>query len=324
MSISYTPAGLLDRIQSNNNMYYTNSYIKKVRESDDDVESFQEKFQDFRKAVRNLHNYSSADTTNDKLKKYLTKLTDTYNSMVKNKDSLTDSSLQKHLDKLDSLIDDNAKSLKKLGLNKTDGKLEFDEDTFDDDADQKTIDKLFTGTDSFIDQAYKLMRKIDKSANDAQYVTNEYHLSQGVKYSNEEIEQAKTYLNIQTYSTKLNVLNKYVQDNQINNTNKIDVFYLFDWLKTGLNSTDKNGEIETLYNDNKENLDKLGFSYDEDNKKLIYTRDDDMDMTEEGFKESYAALFGDSTDFRSKLDAYCKEGYSQTMQLETIGVDISV
>jgi hypothetical protein len=251
MAVSYTSTGLLDRIKSNNYTFYTNSYTKNVRESDDNVEDFQEKFEEFRKAVRSLSNYSSNASYDEKLKKQLTNLTDTYNSMVKNKDSLTDSSLQKQLDKLDTLIDDNAKNLKKLGIKKTDGKLEFDEDTFDDDADQKTINKLFTGTDSFINQASRLMRNIDKSADDARYVTTEQHLVHGVKYSKEDIEQANTYLNIQTYSTKLNVLNKYVQDNQINNTNKTDVLYLFDLLKNGLNSTDKNGEIEALYNDNK-------------------------------------------------------------------------
>jgi ribosomal protein S17E len=150
----------------------SSSYIKYVREEDENVESFQSKFEDFRKVIRNLHNYSSNDTTNDKLKTYLTKLTDTYNSMAKKKDGITDKSLLKQLDSLDSLFEDNAKALKKLGLKMSDGKLEFDDDKFDDDADseQKTINSLFTGTNSFIDQIYKLMRKIDKSASEAQYV----------------------------------------------------------------------------------------------------------------------------------------------------------
>lgn len=162
-------------------------YKKIVRESDEDVESFQTKFEDFRKVVRKLHNYSSNDTTNDKLKDYLTDLADTYNSMVKDKDNITDKSLLKQLDKLDTLFDDNSKALKKLGLKMTDGKLEFDDEKFDDDADseQKTINSLFTGTNSFIGQAFLLMRKIDKSASDAQYVLTE-------RYYTEKVDEAGT------------------------------------------------------------------------------------------------------------------------------------
>jgi hypothetical protein len=85
---------LLDTIQ-NNNYKYTRSYTKQVREADDDVEDFQDNLVEFKKIVRRLHNYSSTDTTDDKVKSYLSDLADTYNSLVSNKDKLTDSSLQK-------------------------------------------------------------------------------------------------------------------------------------------------------------------------------------------------------------------------------------
>jgi hypothetical protein len=313
---------LIDTIQNNGNKY-TRSYTKQVREADEDVEDFQDNLVGFKKIVRKLHNYSSTNTTDDKVKSYLSDLADTYNTLVKNKDSITNSSLQKQLDKLDTLIDDNAKSLKKLGLKKTDGKLEFDEDTFDDDADQKTINKLFTGTGSFIDQAVKLMRNIDKSADDARYVTSEKRLVQGVKYSGEEISQANTYLNIINYTSVLNRVNKNVQNDEFNNkVNKYDMFGLFNDLIDSLNSTDKDGKVEALYDENEDKLNSLGFSYDEDNKKLIYTQDDDMDMTTEEFKQSYEALFGDSATFTSKLNDYGKEGYNETMKLSEIKVTI--
>jgi hypothetical protein len=323
MAVSFTSTGLLDRIKSNNNTFYTKTYTKKVRESDDNIEDFQEKFAEFRKAVRSLNNYSENASYDERLKKQLTNLTDTYNSMIKDKDSITDSSLQKQLEKLDTLIDDNAKNLKKLGIKKTDGKLEFDEDTFDDDADQKTINKLFTGTGSFIDQAVKLMRNIDKSSDDARYVTSEKRLVQGVKYSGEEISQANTYLNIINYTSVLNRVNKNVQNDEFNNkVNKYDMFGLFNDLIDSLNSTDKDGKVEALYDENEDKLNSLGFSYDEDNKKLIYTQDDDMDMTTEEFKQSYEALFGDSATFASKLNDYGKEGYNETMKLGEIKVTI--
>lgn len=319
MTINYNSSSLLDTIQNNGNKY-TKSYTKRVREADEDVEDFQEKFEDFRKVVRNLHNYSSTSITDDKLKTYLTKLTDTYNSMVKNKDSITDSSLQKQLDKLDTLIDDNAKSLKKLGLKKTDGKLEFDEDTFDDDADKKTINKLFTGTDSFIDQAYKLMRKIDKSASDAQYVTTEYNLHSTTKYSDADILNANVYLLMQQSGSLLNDYYKYNQNNMLEyneETNKDNINQILYSLSLGLESADKTDRLTGICSDNKDNLKKLGISYDADNKTITYSEPSSID------EDAFNALFSsDEGSFYTKLSAYCKDGYSQTMQLDKIGVTL--
>jgi hypothetical protein len=314
---------LMNTIQNNGNKYKTGSYIKQVREADDDVEDFQDNLVEFKKIVRRIHNYNSNDTTQDKVKSYLSDLADTYNTLVSNKDKLTNSSLQKQLDKLDTLIDDNAKSLKKLGLKKSDGKLEFDEDTFDDDADKKTIKKLFEGTDSFGDQLFKITRDIDSSASDAQYVTSEKRFVQGVTYSKKELSQASSYLNIIKYSSVLNNFNEHVQNGELSdNINKYDMFYLFNKLSDSLNSTDKDGKVKALYDENKDNLNNLGFSYDENNEELIYTQDDNMDMTTEEFKQSYEALFGDSATFVSKLGDYGKEGYNQAMKLSEIKVTI--
>jgi esterase/lipase superfamily enzyme len=179
----------VDAVSSTTTTQYTyKKYKKLVREADEDVEAFQKKFEEFRKTVRKLHNYSSSDTTNEKLKDYLTDFTDTYNSMIEDKDKITDKSLLKQLDKLETLFDDNSTALKKLGLKKNDdGELEFDDEKFDDEADseQKTINSLFTGTDSFIGQAFLLMRKIDKSASNAQYVMKErYYYTTNVDSTN--------------------------------------------------------------------------------------------------------------------------------------------
>jgi hypothetical protein len=316
MNVNYTCSSFIDKVK-NNNYSYTNSYTKLVRESDTDVEKFQEKFEELRKNIRSLHNYSSNNTTDEKLKNYLTKLTDTYNSMVNDKDSLTDSSLQKQLDKLDSLIDDNAKALKKVGLKKTDGKLEFDEDTFDDDADKKTINKLFTGTDSFIDKAHKLMRNIEKSADNAQYVTTERHLSHTTKYEDEDIDKARTYISLQSNT-------KSITD-QLKNASEstdTDIAELLDELGSALDSADKDEGLIEIYKKNEDNMKKVGFSFSDDYKTLAF--DKSVDMTSDDFEQSYETLFGDTSSFQSQLDAYCKEGYSQAMKLETIGVDISL
>jgi hypothetical protein len=323
MSISYNASDFLNRITSNNNNYYTSSYKKNVREEDDAVEKMQEKLESLKKAVRNLHNYSSSDTTNDKLKNYLTELADTYNSMVDKKDSLTNSTLKKQLDKLDTLIDDNAKNLKKLGLKKTDGKLEFDEDAFDDNADQKTINKLFTGTDSFIDKTFKLMRKIDKSASDAQFVTTEKHFYEGVTYSNEDITQAKAYLELLRYGSLANKLNDYVQKDEINTTNSIDLYGVLEALRDGLNETDDGKKVGEMYNKYEASLSRVGFSYDNslNANKLAYTRNTISDIAYPEYKTAFNNLFGvdnSSDGFLSWLDSYCKDGYDKAIKLSDI------
>jgi hypothetical protein len=328
MSINYNASDFLNRITSNNNYYYTSSYKKNVRESDDDVEAFQSEFSDFRKIVRRLNNYNSNDTTEDKLKDYLSDLADTYNSMSKKAENITDSTLKKYLNKLDTLIDDNAKSLKKLGLKKNDdGELEFDEDTFDDDFDQKVADKLFTGTDSFIDQARKLMRNIDYSASDAEFVTNEKRFYDGIKYSNEEINQANAYLNLLNYSTSLNKLNSYVQDNKISNINKEDMYDVFEKMRDNLNLLGEN--VKTFYEKFGTYFKDLGFSFE--NNSVTFSRNAEDDNTsnntssadsvdasysslKETFKNAFGYLFGDS----SPLCDYYKDGYNQTIKLDKI------
>jgi hypothetical protein len=335
MSINYNASDFLNRITNNNNYYYTSSYTKNVREADDEVESFQSKFSEFRKIVRRLNNYNSNDTTEDKLKDYLSDLADTYNSMSKKAENITDSSLKKYLNKLDTLIDDNAKSLKKLGLKKNDdGELEFDEDTFDDDFDQKVADKLFTGTDSFIDQARKLMRNIDYSASDAEFVTTEKRFYDGIKYSNEEITQAKAYLNLLNNSTVLNTLSGSVKDGSISNIDKEDMYSVLESVRDNLNLLGENGK--EIYENEKYNADFANLGFSLENNSVTFSRNAESVDTSDGtsysslkqeFIGSLTQLFGDESSndggFMNWLKKYCQDGYNKTIKLEEIRKNIS-
>lgn len=314
----------------NNGYKYTRAYTKQVREADDDVEDFQGELESFKKIVRKIHNYSSTNTTDDKLKTYLSDLKDKYNSLVKNKDSLTNSTLQKKLDKLDALIDDNAKALKKLGLKKTDGKLEFDEDTFDDDDNDKksTIKKLFEGTDSFGDQLYKITRDINKSAAAAQYVTTEYHLSSTTKYNESELIKAENYSVIQPWGQMLNTLyNAKMADNGVDYNSNDDILDIIDqsleYITSNINYLNNDEGIVSLCKDNAENLEKLGITYDETDNKFTYEPIKDSNDRNTIDSDAFDALFNGSEDsFYSKLIAKCKEGYNKTMKTDTIGVKI--
>jgi hypothetical protein len=271
--------------------------------------------------------------------------------MSKKAENITDSSLKKYLNKLDTLIDDNAKSLKKLGLKKNDdGELEFDEDTFDDDFDQKVADKLFTGTGSFIDQARKLMRNIDYSASDAEFVTTEKRFYDGIKYSNEEITQAKAYLDLLKESTVLNKLNSYVQDDKISNINKEDMYDVLESVRDKLNLLGENGK--TIYEDVNYKADFIQLGFSVENNSVTFSRKAESKSTSEDatnntlpdtsenttnnmlpdesddasysslsteFKKSFEQLFGDS----SHLYECFKSGYNKTIKIDEIQKNIS-
>jgi hypothetical protein len=255
--------------------------------------------------------------------------------MSKKAENITDSSLKKYLNKLDTLIDDNAKSLKKLGLKKNDdGELEFDEDTFDDDFDQKVADKLFTGTDSFIDQARKLMRNIDYSASDAEFVTTEKRFYDGIKYSNEEITQAKAYLNLLNNSTVLNTLSGSVKDGSISNIDKEDMYSVLESVRDNLNLLGENGK--EIYENEKYNayFANLGFSLE--NNSVTFSRNAESVDTPDGtsysslkqeFIGSLTQLFGDESSndggFMNWLKKYCQDGYNKTIKLDEIQKNIS-
>jgi hypothetical protein len=313
---------LVNKVQNNDNRY-TRYYTKLLRVADDDVGEFQEKFEDFRKIVRRLNNYSSNDTTDDKLKDYLSDFADTYNSMKEKREDITDSSLKKQLDKLDTLIDDNEKSLKKLGLKKNDdGELEFDEDTFDDDADQKTINKLFTGTDSFIDQARKLMRKIDYSANDAHIVSTVQNLSDTVTYSEEDLLKAKQYILMYQSNSTLNWLYNNSKDNYISNSSvAASIDEVLTILISNLDVSNKNDSYERLFDGNVvDNLKNIGITYNSNDKSVKY---DDIPSTiqEDTYNYSYDKLFNNNEDsFYSKLSKYCLDEYGTVMKLDDIKV----
>jgi hypothetical protein len=247
--------------------------------------------------------------------------------MSEKEENITDSNLKKYLDKLDTLIDDNAKSLKKLGLKKNDdGELEFDEDTFDDDYDQKIVNKLFTGTDSFIDQARKLMRNIDYSASDAQIVKTERHLSSATKYESSDILKAYKYETAISWGQVLNDVYKKCKENSANYSS----YLTEDDIKTFIscvNDLSGDSDILTLCENNKDKLKALNINYSSGDKgefKLEYDTNSGTTSTTPLDNAACDALFNSSADsFVSKLISLSKEGFNNTIKVSEIGVDIS-
>jgi hypothetical protein len=218
-----------------------------------------------------------------------------------------------------------------------DGELEFDEDTFDDDADTKTIKKLFEGTDSFGDQLFKITRDIDSSASDAQYITSERHLSSTTKYSNLDYLNANSYLLIQNGASLLNYYCEHSNNGTTidynNNDEKNSIVDALNSVALGLNYTDKTDALLKSYEDNKDNLAKLGVSYDDSTGyfSLDISRNNatgEITYASTGADYSidadvFDAVFNSSEDsFYSALNSFSKDGFNSAMKTSTIGVTI--
>lgn len=324
MAIQYTPSDLISKI-SNNDFAYTNSYKKRVREADTDVEGLQKDIEDFRKNVRSLRTYSSGVTTKSKLEKQLTKLAKSYNSMKKAAGNVTDDEVKEQMTKLENLFTDNEKNLKKIGIKKaSDGKLSFDKEVFE-DAEDKDIDKLFLGKDSFIDMANKIMRKVEKSADEAQYNMVERRISRTTRYDQQDIVVADKFILVDALVSTLAAYNDKVQSESLDTKNqdelKLDLNLLAELYN--IDPDDKSGQkanIQKLYIDNEDNLAKVGLTFDANNTSINF--DVNVKMSEEPFRSAYQKLFASGSVFVKGLSEYSKNAFRNIINPEKLGVSI--
>lgn len=324
MAIQYTPSELISKI-SNNDFAYTNSYKKRVREADTDVEGLQKEIEDFRKNVRSLRNYSSGVTTKSKLEKQLNKLVKSYNSMQKAAGNVTDDEVKEQMTKFENLFADNEKDLKKIGLKRSsDGKLSFDEEVFE-DAEDKDIDKLFSGKDSFINMANKMMRRVEKSADEAQYDMVERRISRTTRYDQQDVVLANAFTLADALVSTLAAYNEKVQTGTLDDEDKKNLNYDFNILAAiyNIDSDDKSGQqanIKQLYKDNKENLANIGLSFDADETSMSF--DININMATEQFKSAYQKLFASGSEFGKGISEYSKNAFYSIINPEKLGVSI--
>lgn len=323
MTVQYKSTDLINKI-SQNNYSYTHSFTKKITEADASIEKLQDKAESFKKSVKRLKRYSAGGISRDLLESQVEDLVKSYNDMKNSADKVTDKNVLKQIAKLEKLFSDNEKDLKKIGVEKTGSKYTFDTKTFGDAAD-KTINTLFTGHDSFIGKVDKIMRKVDETASEAQYDTNEYKINQTHKYQAEDILLAD-YMTLagQNVST-LKSCNVLVQSGSLSDDTARDlgtVFASFAQFVYRTDSTTENKNLDKLNQlclDQKDQLARLGLKFNNDGKKLTYTA---IDMTTSDFKDAYNALFGNNAAFGNNVAEYCKDIFNDIIQPDRIGVSI--
>ncbi len=321
MNIQYKPFDLIDTIRDNN-LSYTHSFTKKVTTADANVEKLQDKAESFRKSVKKLKRYSPGGISREMLTDQAEDLVKSYNAMKNSSDLVTDKDVQKQLSKLDKLFSDNERTLRKAGIEKLNGKYTFDRAAFA-EASEKTINTLFTGHDSLVGKADKILRNVEETTDDIQYVTSEYNVSSTLKYEEKDMLTAE-YSTIagQATSTLKLIPSGALSDSSMRDSVR-DLLQLFSKSAYRTNSAGKNENIDKLNQlclDQKDRLAKLGLTFDSGQKNMIF--DANVDMTTADFQNTYNELFGKNAAFGNTVIQYSKNVFNDIIKPDQIGVSI--
>lgn len=330
MAIQYTARDFYVKLfttqpQHNYNYAYDYFYKKKVSESDTDMEALQEDITKLKKSVKNLGKYSESGTTKTRLKSQLESLVKTYNSYNKKAGKISDDETKEQIEKLEELFSENEKALKKIGLKKSDKKLELDSDTFD-GADQKWINKLFVGRNSFVNQASKIVRKLEDCADKAQYSVKEHNFSGTMRYSDDDINLVKFFIGT---TNNANILSNLGEGMESGKYNEDIVDAVKENLKTFAewsNNYDSEGydseyydKVKALCEDYQSELSKIGIAVENTSGKKTIKYDGGIGDFD---REAFINLFGKNAEFINSVKECYINGCEQTIKAKKIGVSI--
>lgn len=329
MNISYqTASDLYNKILTNGNTYMY-SYQKRVREADGNVQELRKDIESFRKNLRELKNYDSDSVTRSKLERNLEKFAKTYNDLKKSSENITDKELSKMMSKLDDFMEENKKSLKKIGLKESDGKWSFDKEVFEEVKD-KDIIAVCEGNDSIFNQMNKMMRKVEKKADEEEYqlVTRKFHSV--TQYSQQEMTQANEANVLYSTISSLQSGNSVVQNYDASTgafsseiTNSLQSFCAYynalvdDYTESSqvyINSIMEKTQA------NKTHLLNVGIELNEGTLNYVGGKEDSAE-----YKSSYAALFGEDGEnatYGTSVKTQAKNIFNKTMKTDSLGITI--
>lgn len=349
MAIQYTASDFLIKLSQSNNSY-TNVYRKKVRESNENVETLQVDVAGLKKTVKDLGKASKGMVLNSqlenfkiyykktavenkgsslktRLEKQFQNLAKTYNSMKTDAEKVSDAELDKQMEKLEKLFDKNERDLKKIGVKKKDGKYVFDSDTFE-DADSKVINRLLEGKDSFISQTEKIMRKIETRLVDIQYSTVQRNLMRTTKYDKDEITIAASFIQAKEATEKLSSIGNHILDTgMLSEEEKKEIqnnfFVLINTYDNANNFDNEDcNKLKDLCKEKKVELAKVGITIEEDSDGKKTMKYDKPDFDDPGFQNAYISLFEKDSQFVNDIVNCCNNGFKNTLKPENVGVSI--
>lgn len=345
---SFSAEGLLEHLQQSNYSYRM-SYTKRVHEANESVQNLRGNLEDFRKSVRDLKKYTSGVTSTERMEKQITGFIKSYNKISSNAGKITDKELKKQLNELDELIGSNEKQLEKIGITKNKkGKLEFDTEEFE-EAETKYLDELFSGRNSFISKAGKILRGVDKNVDEAEYTTVERNISFNKKYDKNAIDFVKKLTIVQSCTADLSDIAKEAEANGEDSKSVMEKYKnkiigvggYFDELFRRLDSHafQNNYETDGLDNvkaflENEEilgKLEKIGITPQTDSEGNFGYFLMDFDYFEKCFEkpelfdkfyEAFQSLFGEGNIFANAIIDGCKKAFDDIINPEYLGVEI--
>ncbi len=325
MTIEFTREDLLKNI-SQNGYAYRNTHVKKVTEVNEDVEMFQGSMSAFKKPVKWLKKYSSGESSKTRLEKEIKSLLKTYNEMNQKADGIEDKDLQKQMSKLEKLFTDNSEALKKIGIDKENGKYKLNSDTLK-DADEKDINALLVGHESFMSSVDRVLRKVEYSADDAHYSRVNRKITNVTNYDKASVTLAGFMTLAQQTQSVISQYNNVVQSGNLSADDekniKTDLMYFAVSVYKTYSGKEETGSLEQLNKlckDNEDKLNKLGITFDADYSKLSFAEDTDLETAQ--FRQAYDELFGENAEFGKKVSEYTLNVFNGIIKPDKIGVSI--
>lgn len=323
MNISYSATDLYNKISSNGNSYIS-SYRKNVREADVNVQGLQEDIESFRKNIGKLKNFDSNKVTRSKLEKYLDDFAESYNELKDSGEKITDKELTEKLSNLEDFMKDNKKILKKLGLKESDGKWSFDSEALEETKDSD-IDKLFEGNDAIFKQLDKMMRKVEKKADEEEYQTVLRSFQTVTKYSADDMKQGIAsrfmILTVDNVQAGNSLVKDYDSTDDISEVMQGLDNFCDDYNDIVSNPTDAVKEyVDKMVKETKafeEHLNNIGITIQAGQ----LNRTEGV-VVDEAYKNSYAALFGEDAAYGTMIKMYAKNIFDKTFKIESLGITI--
>lgn len=327
-TVQYSTLDFINRIKNNGNTYSYN-YQKKVREANTNVQDLQDDIDTFRKNIRDLRKYSEDSVTRNKVERQIKAFVKGYNDLKEGSETVKDKNIQKELKKLDTLIDENEKTLKKLGVKRKDNILKFDSDIFKkvEDKDVAKLSKsLFVGKDSFMTQANRIMRTFEKEADAAEYSVSIRKCHSITQYSDNEVDIATDAYNLSNVSAaQCQSLVEKIQTNTISEDEKnlINSTYLPQFVEDYnklMDFSENNSIIKSLQeltqsDSIKSQLSNIGISVKDDGK--LEFNSITMDDT---FCNTYCDIFKNTDSYASQIKEFCKSTINSVLKADKLGI----
>lgn len=341
MNITYNMNEFYQLVSNNNNVYKSqNKEYKTVLTADSDVENMQKDMKEFKKRVRSLKNYNPNTYVESKMSMQLDNFKKAYNGLKEKYKKIDDNEeVSKQMESLEGLIKDNEKSLKKIGIKYDDkGYLEYDDSKIE-EVDSKTLKTLFSGKESFIYKAGKLINKVEDAVEKTAVKSEKVSYHRTVKYTDDELAFAYKCSDIQEVMIGMKSENdfiKTVEDNvaDIENSIYYEVYaesvqyrtdYLDGFVKLYNELVNKKSEscVEKMkeYSKNNENtLNAIGITLDENG----YMKFEQLSVNDKKITDNVEKLFGENASYQEGIHSMARELLNKTLKTEKLGITVDI